>query len=81
MAGAEGGSACAAPPAVAAVDEEAPAPPPAAVPADAAPSAMRAFLRLVAVQQTLLLLVGSLFYDAGSIACDPARRLDPWRCV
>jgi hypothetical protein len=36
---------------------------------------LRAFLRLTAAQQTALVFVGSLGYDAGSLACVQSRSL------
>ena len=37
-------------------------------------TSLRAFLRVTTVRQAVLLFVGSLFYDIGSIACVPCRR-------
>ena len=37
-------------------------------------TSLRAFLRVTTVRQAVLLFLGSLLYDIGSIACVPSRR-------
>lgn len=40
-------------------------------------TSVRAFLRVTTVRQALLLFLGSLFYDIGSIACVPCGEAPP----